>query len=86
MIQNAENYKGIDFIRVSKLPEDQRNLIVKTISADQIIKILKEKELIVDCIQYEHYMVWYKHMYQTKAEGEKRPFIEKEAVEVVKVA
>lgn len=54
-----ENYKGIEFVQISKLPEVQRQLIVLVLPADNIIKILKENELLTDCIQYKHYEEWY---------------------------
>lgn len=55
----TEIYKGIEFIQISKLPEDQKLLIKQSIPADQIIKILKENELLTDCIQFQHYSAWY---------------------------
>jgi len=38
----AENYKGIEFIRISRLPEEQKQLITQSLPSDQVIKILKE--------------------------------------------
>lgn len=55
----AENYKGIEFIRISKLPEDQKTSISGTLPQDQIIRILKDSELLIDCVQYKHYEAWY---------------------------
>jgi len=55
----AENYKGIEFVRISKLPENQKTAITQTIARDKIIKILMENELLVDCIQFTHYELWY---------------------------
>jgi len=55
----AENYKGIEFVRISKLPEDQKIVITPTIAKDKIIKILIDNELLVDCIQFAHYELWF---------------------------
>lgn len=55
----TENFKGIEFIQISKLPEEQRKLIVLALPSDNIIKILKENELLTDCVQYKHYEEWY---------------------------
>jgi hypothetical protein len=55
---SAETYKGIDFVRISKLPEDQKNQITQTIDRTKIIKILRGKELLPDCIQVNDYANW----------------------------
>ncbi len=55
----AENYKGIEFIRISRLPEDQRQKLEINFSKSRIIKILKDSELIKDCIQFSDYSEWY---------------------------
>jgi hypothetical protein len=55
----AENYKGIEFVRLSSLPEDQKQKIETTFNKNQIIKILKDSELLKDCIQYTDYNEWY---------------------------
>ncbi|MEQ8362056.1 MAG: hypothetical protein RH948_04250 [Cyclobacteriaceae bacterium] len=55
----AENYKGIEFIRISKLPEEQRKQIVQALPSDNIIKILRESELLTDCVQFKHYEAWF---------------------------
>ena len=61
----SENYKGIEFIRISSLPEEQKLKIKGNFSSQRIIKILKEKELLSDCIQYCHYLDWYSKNYPT---------------------
>lgn len=53
-----ETYKGIEFIRISALPEEERVLIRKTLDEAKIIKILREKELLTDCIQVSDYSEW----------------------------
>ncbi len=69
----AENYKGIDFVRISKLPEDQKTAIAQTIASDKIIKILRENELLVDCIQFKHYELWYETAFSNvSAAGKKQ--------------
>ncbi len=63
----AENYKGIEFVRLSRLPEVQKALIVKALPSDCIIKILRENELLTDCIQYKHYDAWYAKSFKTES-------------------
>lgn len=53
-----ENYKGIEFVRVSSLPEDQKDHFCGSFNAQKIIKILRGKELLNDCIRYSDYKDW----------------------------
>jgi hypothetical protein len=53
-----ETYKGIEFIRLSALPEEERVLIHKTIDQTKIIKILRDSELLNDCVQTRDYQEW----------------------------
>ena len=55
----AENFKGIEFIRISNLPEDQKKAIKALIPRDKIIKIMKDKVIMHDCVQYHDYQTWY---------------------------
>ena len=54
-----ETYKGIEFVRISSLPADQKNVIRSFFKAQKIIKILRGSELLNDCLQYEDYQDWY---------------------------
>jgi hypothetical protein len=63
----AENYKGIEFVRISALPEDQKQLIWTSLKRDKIIKILKNDCLLNDCIQISDYEVWYTENYFVKS-------------------
>ena len=53
-----EIYKGIEFIRISKLSTDQRDKIIASFPKDKIIKILRDEVLLSDCIQYHEYQEW----------------------------
>lgn len=53
-----ENFKGIEFIRISSLPEEQKEKIWKTFHQDKIFKIVKDKSLINDCILSHDYNSW----------------------------
>ncbi|MEK6782778.1 MAG: hypothetical protein AABY93_13845 [Bacteroidota bacterium] len=64
MTAKAENYKGIEFVRISTLPEDQKQLIWTSLQRDKIIKILKSDCLLNDCIQVRDYEAWYFENYQ----------------------
>ena len=73
----AENYKGIEFVRLSKLPEEQKALLVQALPSDHIIKILRENELLTDCVQFKHYDAWYCKSYKPESveslKGQQKP-------------
>ncbi len=54
----AENYKGIEFVRISSLSEAQKNIFWQSFDKNKIIKILKNNSLLNDCIQYHDYTEW----------------------------
>ena len=64
MKASLTNYKGIQFIQISSLPAEQRKIISTTINHKLIITILKETELLNDCLQYQHYLAWYENIYK----------------------
>jgi hypothetical protein len=53
-----ELFKGIEFVRISNLPEEQRQRIWKSFQHDKIIKIVKDQALMNDCILYPDYQHW----------------------------
>ncbi|HZY79193.1 MAG TPA: hypothetical protein VFE50_06715 [Cyclobacteriaceae bacterium] len=63
---SAETYKGIEFVRISNLPEDQKNKITSTIDNSKIIKILRGKELLSDCVQVNDYATWMRETYNKR--------------------
>lgn len=68
MLVEAESYRGIDFIRISSLPTEQKGNIRHTLNHHQIIKIKRDDSLLTDCVQYTHYQLWYEEIYQAKKE------------------
>lgn len=54
----SEIYKGIEFVRISSLPEDQKAAIWQSLERDKVIKILKADSLLNDCILYTDYIEW----------------------------
>jgi len=55
-----EIYKGIEFIRISKLPQDQRDRILASLPKEKIIKIMHDEVILKDCIQYHDYLEWFR--------------------------
>jgi hypothetical protein len=68
MKAKSEVYKGIEFIRISNLPVEQKEKITSTITKENIIKILKDESILGDCIQYEHYLEWYNRYKSVRTE------------------
>lgn len=58
MRATSEVYKGIEFVRISSLPEDQKSAIWSSFDREKIIKILKTDALMNDCILYRDYLDW----------------------------
>jgi hypothetical protein len=56
----SENYRGIEFIRISSLPDSMRNAFCQSFDKDKIIKILTGNSLLHDCILYTDYVEWSK--------------------------
>ena len=67
MKASAENYKGIEFVRISSLPEDQKQMLVPSNNEPKVIRILRDKELLNDCIQYHEYTAWYLKNFKVQA-------------------
>ena len=55
---STETYKGIEFIRISNLPDEQKAQIIRTIEQHQIIKIQRDQDLLSDCVQLRDYKQW----------------------------
>jgi hypothetical protein len=53
-----EIYRGIEFFRISAMPEEQQALIRQTLDRTKVIKILREGELLNDCVLATDYHEW----------------------------
>lgn len=71
---NSTVYKGIEFIEISTLPNDQKASLLQTINPDLLIKILVDGKLMPRCIQYKVYEDWYDNEY--------RPLLKKESTAI----
>jgi hypothetical protein len=57
-------YKGIEYVQVNLLPDEQRNMISQTLSNKLYIKILIDGKIIGNCLQYKDYELWYNNVYR----------------------
>ena len=62
-MEKPKHYKGIDYIRVSDLPEDQQQKIQNWLNNDVVIKILTPEGLLKDCLLYSDYTYWFQSIY-----------------------
>jgi len=60
---NSTIYKGIEFVEISALPNEQKTTLLQTVNPDLLIKILVDGKLIPRCIQYKDYEQWYDNSY-----------------------
>src|SRR5690349_23583933 len=60
VLAEPENYKGIVYIRLSALPDEQRSKIRESYAGHYIFKILKDHSLMNDCMIYTDYVAWHK--------------------------
>ena len=61
---HKDAYRGIDFIRISNLPEDQGLIFESWLDNDQVIKIMiNNSKILADCVQYHIYEEWYKDIF-----------------------
>lgn len=62
---NSRIYKGIEYIQLTDLPKDQQDLIIKNLNEEFFIKILIEKNVISNCVQYKDYTLWFESCYSS---------------------
>jgi hypothetical protein len=61
---NSTVYKGIEFVEISALPNDQKAILLETIDPDLLIKIMVDGKLIPRCLQFKDYEAWYDTSFQ----------------------
>jgi hypothetical protein len=61
---SSKVYKGIEYVQISELPEIQRVKLLQTIDQDVLIKILIDRKIISNCLQYKDYELWFDNIYK----------------------
>lgn len=59
-------YKGIEYVLVTELPQAQREQLLKTLSRDQLIKILIDGVVVSQCLQYKDYSLWFDSIFKSQ--------------------
>ncbi len=75
----ATIYKGIEYVRVAELPEEQLEAIKNWLNPETVIKIQTENALLSDCLQYKDYQFWFEKIF-TKAISEAEAISTKTAI------
>ncbi|MEO1050255.1 MAG: hypothetical protein AAFX87_06505 [Bacteroidota bacterium] len=68
-----ENYKGIEYVRMVNLPEEQRVAIADWLTEDTLIKILRDNIILRDCVQYSDYTFWLENIFNVEEQQESIP-------------
>jgi len=64
----AKVFKGIEYVQVNQLPENQRESFVQSINDSLYIKILMDGKVISGCVQYKDYELWYESIFKQHTE------------------
>jgi hypothetical protein len=64
MMVKSKVYRGIEFIQLSELPGDQKEMLSNTFNKSLVIKILVSGKVLNDCIQFRDYMTWYEGVFK----------------------
>ena len=57
---NKKTYRGIEYINLSSLSDNQSKSLSKSLSDRTLIKILQDDLVVSDCVLYSAYEDWYK--------------------------
>ena len=71
MMVKSKVYKGIEYIQLSELPGEQRELLTNTLNKSLVIKILVSGKILTDCIQFRDYLTWYEGIYKVQRIADK---------------
>ena len=58
MGMNVEQFRGIQFVRISSMSKAQQEQVWDSFDQEKIIKIIKDEALMNDCILYSDYAAW----------------------------
>ncbi|HEY0741466.1 MAG TPA: hypothetical protein VGD40_08390 [Chryseosolibacter sp.] len=73
-------YKGIEYVLVTELPKTQREQLFKTLTRDQLIKILIDGVVVPQCLQYKDYSLWFDNVFKAQQS------VPQEAAETIEVS
>lgn len=62
-MENPKLYKGIEYVQLEELPQEQQARIKESLNQEFFVKILINGKLYQDCILYKDYSYWFKSVY-----------------------
>jgi len=81
-MENPKLYKGIEYVQLEELPEEQQVRIKESLNRAFFVKILVNGKLHQNCILYKDYSYWFQSVYQ---ENQRHPVsVGASAVELVR--
>ncbi len=75
-------YKGIEFVEIYSLPNEQKQNLLQSVDPDLFIKILIDGKLMSQCIQYKDYEEWYDTAFLSLKERKKGSNVSEPIAEV----
>lgn len=63
-MENPKLYKGIEYVLLEELPEEQQVRIRESLNHELFVKILVHGKLYQHCILYKDYSFWFKSVYK----------------------
>jgi hypothetical protein len=59
----AEIFKGIEYVQINRLPDEQRTGFLESLNRNLVIKILIDGKIVSNCVQYSDYEMWFENVY-----------------------
>lgn len=66
MKAESKNYKGIEYVQLSELPQSQQDRLIHSINHNLFIKIMIDGKVMNQCLQYKDYSFWFDHEFRSK--------------------
>jgi len=60
---SPQNYRGIFYVKLETLPEEQKYQLSNWLPATELIKLKVEENIIDNCVNYQDYLFWYENFY-----------------------
>lgn len=60
---SPQNYRGIFYVKLETLPEEQKNQLGNWLPVTDLIKLKVDERIIDNCVNYQDYLFWYENFY-----------------------
>ena len=76
MQAESKNYKGIEYVQLSELPQLQRDRLIHSINPGLFIKIMIDGKVVDQCLQYKDYILWFEKEFKPKVAPAKEVIVQ----------